>query len=473
MKIAIAEEKQWTLVKAALVLPRPLGVACAIFGFLVLAGYFGGIEDLYRPIADGPATHPLTGLTILLLGLGIRANNRTRAGIWLERLCALIAIWITVLRIGQALSGSDLTSWMTPFNSVVLADQRLGKSDSMGINTAAMLLSIAVAIGLHSLRMPTCSQIVAFLAVAIPTVSFTGYAYGLEQFYGQMSLLTASAGFGLACAALAMTADHAGLMAILSPYVGGKIARVQAIAGCVIPIGLGDILVRSFVAGSEKNQSLFGIFVVAICWFIILMVSISAIFHERVDFKRRQSETMLAIAALSDSLTGLPNRRKFFEWGQREIERSQRIRSELWVLMIDLDHFKRINDTAGHAIGDKVLMAVARLLSQSIRKVDLAGRLGGEEFAVLLADSNQQGCERVAESIRKLVESLHVAGWTDVHGPITISIGCSKLCGTDTLDRALQAADEALYRAKKSGRNRVVVGRGAATIHHSEKTRVS
>ncbi|MGP1693724.1 MAG: hypothetical protein ACTS6O_14605, partial [Giesbergeria sp.] len=104
-----------------------------------------------------------------------------------------------------------------------------------------MLMLLAVSLGFHSLQLPKFSQITASVATAIPTISFTGYAYDLESFYGQMSLLTATAGFGLGCAILALTANHGGLRAILSPYIGGKIARVQAFAGYLLPTGLGYI----------------------------------------------------------------------------------------------------------------------------------------------------------------------------------------------------------------------------------------
>ena len=274
-------------------------------------------------------------------------------------------------------------------------------------------------------------------------------------------MLTATAGFCLAGATLALTSDHGGLRAILSPYIGGRIARIQVFAGYLVPTIFGYFLIKSMMSGSTQNYSLFGIFVVAICWFIILMISYSAVLHEKADFARRQSEAKLATAALTDSLTGLPNRRMFLESGLHEIERIKRTGNELWVLMIDIDHFKKVNDTAGHAIGDRVLVAVAKLLSQSIRKVDRVSRLGGEEFAVLITDTNQEGCERVAENIRQNIESLQVPDWTDVHGPVTVSIGCAKLTGTGTpLERTLNAADEALYRAKRGGRNQVVIHDG-------------
>lgn len=455
MKYATSEERQWTWVRAALSLSRPLGTACALFGLLALAGYLSGIETLYRPIAGGPATHPLTALCVFFLGLGVGVNTRTQRGIWFQRLLALLVIGITTIRLSGAIFGTNYSVWITPFQDKVIRDQQMGMNNSMGVNTAIMLLSIAIALLIHSCKMPKLSQTLASLTVAIPVVSFTGYAYGIERFYGQMSLLSATAGFGLAFATLTLKANCGGLRAILSPYIGGRIARVQVLAGYLIPTGLGYILVKSFMSGSEQAQSLFGIFVVVICWFIILMVSISAIFHEKADFARRQGEARLVAVALSDSLTGLPNRRKFFESAQHEINRIQRTGNDLWVLMIDLDYFKNINDTAGHAIGDRVLVAVGALLAQSVRKVDLVGRLGGEEFAVIVTDTNQGGCERVAEYIRQNVEALQVPGWTDIYGPVTTSIGCAKLSATETLEGALKAADAALYQAKRNGRNQV------------------
>ncbi|WEN14242.1 GGDEF domain-containing protein [Rhodanobacter sp. AS-Z3] len=393
---------------------------------------------------------------MLLLGLGIREESRgTPSGIWLARIFTLLVLGAVTCRLAEAALGIDLTSWITPFHGEVLREQQLGRENRMGVNSAVMLLSIAFTLGLHVLKAPSLSQLTASVAIAIPAVSFTGYAYGLQHFYGQMSLLTATAGLGLACATLAMTADHGGFRSMLSPYIGGKVARMQALAGYLIPTALGYILVRSAISGAGGDQSLFGVFVVTICWFIILMISVSAFFLERVDFARRQAEIKLAKAARTDALTGLPNRRQFFEVAQREVERTRRNGGQLWLVMVDLDHFKHVNDTAGHAMGDHVLVAVSALLSQSVRKVDLVARIGGEEFAVLVTDTHQDGCLRVAESLRQNIELLSVPGWTDLQGPMTASLGCARLGETETFEEAMHAADEALYRAKKAGRNQV------------------
>ncbi len=189
------------------------------------------------------------------------------------------------------------------------------------------------------------------------------------------------------------------------------------------------------------------------------MVSISAIFQERVDIERRKGEQLLSIAAMSENLTGLANRRKFLDFGQEAIERIKRTHKQVWILMIDIDYFKRINDTAGHAMGDKVLVAVSQTLKESIRIVDLVSRMGGEEFSIILIDADIKGVELVAEKIRSNVGNMQVEGWTNLHGAINISIGCGLNDGSQTLDETLKDADVALYQAKNSSRNQVCFAR--------------
>ncbi|MEH6725520.1 MAG: GGDEF domain-containing protein [Hyphomicrobiales bacterium] len=162
---------------------------------------------------------------------------------------------------------------------------------------------------------------------------------------------------------------------------------------------------------------------------------------------------------MNDPLTLLPNRRKFFEVGEREMARRKRTGADLSVLMIDIDHFKNVNDTAGHAMGDHILQSLAKVLADSLRAIDLAGRLGGEEFAVLLPDTSSVGAQRVAEKIRTNIEAMPIEEWTDIYGPITVSIGCAVADQNGGLTELLSMADDALYKAKEQGRNRVVISK--------------
>jgi diguanylate cyclase (GGDEF)-like protein len=343
---------------------------------------------------------------------------------------------------------------MTPFAQMVAHDHALGLSNAMGANTAAMFMLISLSVLLGAARRPHLSQIVAFLALAMPMVAVTGYAYSLPKFYGAMSLITVTLGIPLAIASSTKSAYRGILRAILGPYVTGRIARVQIILGYIVPLFAGYFLIKAI--GEHGDTSLFGLFVVAISWFIIILVAISSVVHEQIDRARRLNERALAKSATVDALTGAFNRRKFDQCGAHELAQCMRSGHPLSLLMIDIDFFKRVNDTGGHPIGDLVLQKVAKLLRNHVRTVDTVGRLGGEEFAILLPDTACQGATYKAESLRRLIESLRFDPWPGHDGCITASFGCATLRTGETLSDLLRRADEALYTAKSNGRNQVV-----------------
>jgi diguanylate cyclase (GGDEF)-like protein len=161
--------------------------------------------------------------------------------------------------------------------------------------------------------------------------------------------------------------------------------------------------------------------------------------------------------AITDSLTGIFNRRHFFDLASKELNRAVRYKKDLSILMIDLDHFKRVNDTHGHRVGDQVLYAVAQLCSQALRKVDLIGRYGGEEFIALLPETNLEKAQITAERMcRKLAE----AEFQTSQGTMktTASFGLTSMQpGGESLESLLDRSDRALYRAKQNGRNRVEI----------------
>lgn len=172
--------------------------------------------------------------------------------------------------------------------------------------------------------------------------------------------------------------------------------------------------------------------------------------------ERKAHEQRLEHLARTDPLTGIANRRTFLERMRVEFERLGRYQTHsVALLMLDLDHFKRVNDTHGHAAGDEVLKAFTAILQDSVRKVDSLARVGGEEFAILLPETDCEGARLFAERLRRAVAETPVPLDS---GPLTVttSIGVALLDPDDDHPhRALQRADEALYRAKGSGRNRV------------------
>lgn len=160
-------------------------------------------------------------------------------------------------------------------------------------------------------------------------------------------------------------------------------------------------------------------------------------------------------ASFRDPLTGAGNRVALDRTLSREVELTKRHNQDLSVLMLDLDHFKNVNDTYGHSIGDKVLKDVVNCISTCIRQTDLCFRYGGEEFLIMLSNAEHLGALAIAERICRSIAELRFV--TD-KGPmqITTSIGCASLHADDSPESLVQRADMALYQAKNNGRNRVV-----------------
>lgn len=166
----------------------------------------------------------------------------------------------------------------------------------------------------------------------------------------------------------------------------------------------------------------------------------------------------LDIEAHRDYLTGLNNRRAFMAKAEAELKRSRRYGHRLAVFMIDIDHFKQINDTHGHKAGDQVLQVLGKLMRDTMRTVDVVGRIGGEEFAILLPETSGELAAEVAERLRAAVETCEVVLEAGLPLHFTISVGIVTLHDANiNLDMLLSQADQAMYQAKQQGRNRVCV----------------
>lgn len=184
---------------------------------------------------------------------------------------------------------------------------------------------------------------------------------------------------------------------------------------------------------------------------------VTEVFNDMVN-RLRQSREELERLSRTDALTGLPNRRHLMETLEKEVRRAKRNERPFSLLMVDVDHFKRYNDTFGHLAGDEVLKRLAQVLAAAIRTADYAARYGGEEFTVVLPETHLESALEVAERIRaKMEEQQFGPGGT---GRVTLSIGMAEH-PTDggTVEAVTSAADSALYAAKEYGRNRVVTTR--------------
>ncbi|SEM16359.1 diguanylate cyclase (GGDEF) domain-containing protein [Halomonas daqiaonensis] len=204
---------------------------------------------------------------------------------------------------------------------------------------------------------------------------------------------------------------------------------------------------------------------------LLLLLAVGAVMLMLLHLYR-QRETM-RLQSRTDELTGLSNRRWLREMAEQAFDRWRRHGAPLSLILLDLDHFKRINDDFGHPLGDAVLVAFARALEREVRRIDTVARMGGEEFAILMPDSDMAGAQHLAERILRATRAMPLPG-PAADRRLTVSIGVVEVADETGFDRLYSRADQLLYQAKKSGRDRVVSDHDAEDTEwqdHEDDTR--
>ena len=228
---------------------------------------------------------------------------------------------------------------------------------------------------------------------------------------------------------------------------GGLVSLVSLLIRVVAILSGADMDMRYDMSNVKQTVS------VSIGTATVMMLSFGLVL-----LARERSEHAIRQMALHDALTGLLNRRAVLEQLDQEIERARRNEDPLALVMIDVDHFKAINDRYGHLVGDTVLRHCATQLSARLRKLDRLGRYGGEEFLLLLPNTHIAGALQLVDELRHQV-AMQPVNCQEQDIPVTFSAGlwCAQPESGDTADSLIAKADEALYRAKEGGRNRVVL----------------
>lgn len=206
---------------------------------------------------------------------------------------------------------------------------------------------------------------------------------------------------------------------------------------------------------------------------LVLVNTAAALFIVQFLSRReaRRAEQLVYEIAATDALTGVANRRQFRHQGTLELERTLRYERALSVIVLDIDHFKQVNDVYGHAAGDVVLAAVAKRISEVIRATDVFGRIGGEEFALLLPETGLPGAVTLAQRIRRVVAAEPVStGQTVISVTASLGVACARRADA-SIDGPLDRADGALYDAKRAGRNCVrcaaAIAQAAPVVHQA------
>lgn len=226
----------------------------------------------------------------------------------------------------------------------------------------------------------------------------------------------------------------------------------------------GGISVRFDIDDINKqiNANLIAIFLLTVIT-VSLLIVIIYLFFRQLRVKLAQARALLDKMSKTDLLTEISNRRHLMERFEEELDRSKRSGKNICCVMLDVDHFKAINDAFGHLKGDDVLRELAKILKDSVRPYDVLGRYGGEEFMMILPDTPLDGAVRLAERIRKKVESdLGKNSALAGDKPLTVSLGLTAALADDTnIEAIIKRADAALYRAKAGGRNKVEIAENA------------
>ncbi len=409
---------------------RPHEVAVRVYNAYAYGGMMGGARvgryDVL--VAQAPPRETVIGgLVSFFLAIGVYhlvfflRRRSARENLLFAALCGLVALYGATF--SPAFAGIVIP-WVNPY--------RLGLIASL----AASPIFLALTDHLFGLRARSRRRLVwAFFAACIPVAALLPL-HLLARFHDFINV-------GVFAGLLAIVARAVLAGSMRNPHARTLLAGTAAFASCVI-WDLGTEY--GLLPAASVLPGVGGLF-----WIGFLAFAVA------VGVETAGRWALAEANALTDPLTGLSRRHVFEEALRREAARLRRSGGSLAVVMIDLDHFKRINDTHGHRMGDVVLARVGRILRHSARNLDLPARLGGEEFGVLLPDTGLEGATAFAERFREHLQALTLPS---AMGPVHVTASAGVAVGDDLADadQLLDAADGALYRAKSGGRDRVVAG---------------
>jgi diguanylate cyclase (GGDEF)-like protein len=471
---------------------RLAATVAMIGGISVLIGWMLDISVLKRVLPGLVTMKANTALAFALAGLSLWHASPERPSTKAVRISAISAfgtLLIGLLSLLEYVGGSGIN-----IDELLIRENTMLPGDipgRMALLTAVNFILVGTALLLlHLRRTVTIIHVLALLTSIIAGSGLLGYAYGTEELYRIKHTFTAMAlhtsviflviAYGIANA----RADFPFRRIMTGTGMTATATRQLLWAALLFPLVTGWLVMAGYRASLFGETLAISVFAAANMSTLALLVmwNSSQLFkaerlrkqaedelrnHEiqlEATVARRTDELHKANAALAqqaryDYLTGLCTRRYFIELAETEWSRAKRFENNLSVLVLDLDYFKRINDTHGHQCGDTVLMELGALLRKALRDIDIVGRMGGEEFAVVLPQTNLEKAVDTAERIRLLLLFTGIVIEPGTSLTCTTSIGVATLCADDKdIAQLLHRADIALYEAKGSGRNRVSVG---------------
>lgn len=455
-----------------------LGAGAMLLGAAGLAGWLFDVPLLRTVISGYVSMKVNTAVGIIAAGLVLFLIAARPAASGQTRLLRHAAVAVVILLGGSSLVqflgridlGIDQFLLRDPFTPVEFSPGRVSRATAVGF----LVFGFAI---LFSLRRPSWAFWIGYTLTATGfwTSLFVciGFMFNVQALYGStwfgfIAVHTAFAFLALFTGTMVAIPDRGWARIVFTNKVGGVVARRVLPLIAVVPIAILWLAQQGVEMGLYGDRASEYVAAVAL---LIVLTTLALVMCGRlnvIDAQRRlmedgrqraQAEALqMRHMAEIDPLTELWNRRRFLAETAQQITAAHAAESPLALLMIDIDHFKRINDTHGHVNGDKALCLLAATLKDFTRKDDCVARLGGEEFAVLLPGATRMVARGIAERFREQVARLVILDGDGRRFSFTVSVGLGELHGSDARPEDLMArADAALYSAKRGGRNRVEV----------------
>ena len=418
----------------------------ALCSFLIavfsLVAYRLALDNIIRPLPDGPAVHPVTSLSVILLSVCVVLTMQ-RVRRFVDAACTAVVLGALV----QLVFPEQTSYWLLEVNPFPV-----GPEAAVSTSTALCLLMLATSLLVRRYRDAAVSQLLSVLAYGAPAMALVGFLLGIQNSHVSMPLTTILMLIPLCVATALRTVYHGFMRALLGPTRVSALARRHLALVMMAPylLGLGLVGIRPNAADAAIV-----ILIVASSQTVGLVVAFLALSFCNLERRSNILQRRTEMRATRDGLTRAMNRASFTSHARQEIGQHRGIKSNVSLLFVDVDHFKRINDTYGHEAGDRVLKRIIRLARGGLRSGDTVARWGGEEFVVLLPATDLNGALLIAEKIRCRIEDEHY----DALEPglqVTVSIGCAEIDSSEGLDELIARADRALYEAKHQGRNQSV-----------------
>lgn len=400
------------------------------------------------------------GVALLLLRLPDPRPLRRRAG----QVCAVLPICIGLAFLSEYILGWNLGIDELPFRDEVGRAQGIAHPGRLAPTTAVCLVLAGLALltlNGRARRRWSLAEVFAVPTAMVASMSLIAYTYAIPVFYGpgaaaKMAVNTAACFVAIAVG-IVLARPHGRLLSLATTTSpGGLMARRLFPFVIVLPLTLGWLRLEASDAGVFGDR-------VGTWWLTAttivgmgLLLWRGAVQLDRADAGRQALEERLYHQANHDRMTGLFNRQRFEEEMVRHTARGRRYGGPTAMLLIDLDDLKRINDQLGHASGDELLAGASRAIASRVRTTDVVGRLGGDEFGVLMVESTLAGAVAAAEDVLAGIRCARVEGLGDGEGSrASIGIAYCESLGPEGTAGVLARADQAMYEAKRAGGDRV------------------